>query len=178
MLATANLTEADVTIVAITSVTDMSVALKDRRVDAIAMWEPESERAIAAVGDDAIVLQDRKVYRELFNLNTSTKVLADPEKRRAVVEFVRSLITSSERLRAKPQEFWPYISMKLNYPQDLVSKSWPELRYAGSIVSDLLDVMEQEEPWVAKERNRPPRTRAQLAALIDDSLLKEALARR
>jgi len=178
MLATANLTEADVTIVAITPVTDMSVALKDRRVDAIAMWEPESERAIAAVGDDAIVLQDRKVYRELFNLNTSTKVLADPAKRRAVVEFVRSLITSSERLRAKPQEFWPYISMKLNYPQDLVSKSWPELRYAGSIVSDLLDVMEQEEPWVAKERNRPPRTRAQLAALIDDSLLKEALARR
>jgi ABC-type nitrate/sulfonate/bicarbonate transport system substrate-binding protein len=178
MLATANLTEADVTIVAITPVTDMSVALKDRRVDAIAMWEPESERAIAAVGDDAIVLQDRKVYRELFNLNTSTKVLADPAKRRAVVEFVRSLITSSERLRAKPQEFWPYISMKLNYPQDLVSKSWPELRYAGSIVSDLLDVMEQEEPWVAKERNRPPRTRAQLAALIDDSLLNEALARR
>ena len=178
MLATANLTEADVTIVAITPVTDMSVALKDRRVDAIAMWEPESERAIAAVGDDAIVLQDRKVYRELFNLNTSTKVLADPAKRRAVVEFVRSLITSSERLRAKPQEFWPYISMKLNYPRDLVSKSWPELRYAGSIVSDLLDVMEQEEPWVAKERNRPPRTRAQLAALIDDSLLKEALARR
>jgi len=178
MLETANLTEADVTIVAITPVTDMSVALKDRRVDAIAMWEPESERAIAAVGDDAIVLQDRKVYRELFNLNTSTKVLADPAKRRVVVELVRSLITSSERLRAKPQEFWPYISMKLNYSQDLVSKSWPELRYAGSIVSDLLDVMEQEEPWVAKERNRPPRTRAQLAALIDDSLLKEALARR
>jgi NitT/TauT family transport system substrate-binding protein len=178
MLATANLTEADVTIVAITPVTDMSVALKDRRVDAIAMWEPESERAIAAAGDDAIVLQDRKVYRELFNLNTSTKILADPAKRRAVVEFVRALIMSSERLRARPQEFWPYIAMKLNYPQELVSKSWPELRYAGSMVSDLLDVMEQEEPWVAKERNRTPRTRAQLSTLIDDSLLKEALARR
>jgi NitT/TauT family transport system substrate-binding protein len=178
MLATANLKETDVTIVPITPVTDMSVALKDRRVDAIAMWEPESERAIAAVGDDAIVLQDRKVYRELFNLNTSTKVLADPAKRRAIVEFVRALITSSEQLRSRPQESWPYIAMKLNYPQELVSKSWPELRYAGSMVSDLLDVMEQEEPWVAKERNRPPRTRSQLSTLIDDSLLKEALARR
>jgi len=178
MLATANLTESDVTIVPITPVTDMSVALKDRRVDAVAMWEPESERAITAVGDDAIVLQDRRVYRELFNLNTSTKVLADPAKRRAVVEFVRALITSSERLRARPQEFWPYISSKLNYPPEHVSKSWPELRFAGSMVSDLLDVMEQEEPWVAKERNRPPRTRAQLAMLIDDSLLREALAGR
>jgi NitT/TauT family transport system substrate-binding protein len=178
MLATANLTEADVTIVPITPVTEMSVALKDRRVDAIAMWEPESERAIAAAGDDAIVLQDRNVYRELFNLNTSTKVLADPAKRRAIVEFVRALMTSSENLRSRPQDFWAYIATKLNYPQELVSKSWPELRYAGAMVSDLLDVMEREEVWVARERNRSPRTRAQLATLIDAGLLQEALARR
>ena len=178
MLATANLTEADVTIVPITPVTEMSVALKDRRVDAIAMWEPESERAIAAAGDDAIVLQDRNVYRELFNLNTSTKVLADPAKRRAIVEFVRALMTSSEQLRSRPQDFWAFISTKLNYPQELVSKSWPELRFAGAMVSDLLDVMEREELWVARERNRTPRTRAQLATLIDASLLQEALARR
>jgi NitT/TauT family transport system substrate-binding protein len=111
----------------------MSVALKDRHVDAIAMWEPESERAIAAIGNDAVVLQDRSVYRELFNLNTSTKVLADPAKRRAIVEFVRALITSSEQLRSRPQDFWPYISSKLNYPPELVSKSWPELRYAGAM---------------------------------------------
>jgi ABC-type nitrate/sulfonate/bicarbonate transport system substrate-binding protein len=176
MLATANMTESDVTIVPITPVTEMSVALKDRRVDAIAMWEPESERAIAAVGDDAIVLQDRNVYRELFNLNTSTTVLADPAKRRAIVDFVRALITSSEQLRSRPQEFWPYISSKLNYPQELVSKSWPELRYAGGMVSDLLDVMEREEVWVARERNRTPRTRAQLATLIDATLMQEALA--
>ena len=176
MLATANMTEADVTIIPVTPVTEMSVALKDRRVDAIAMWEPESERAIAALGTDAIVLQDRSVYRELFNLNSSTKVLADPAKRRAIVEFVRALITSSERLRSRPQEFWPYIASKLNYPQELVSKSWPELRYAGGMVSDLLDVMEREEVWVARERNRTPRTRAQLATLIDTSLLQEATA--
>jgi len=178
MLATANLTEADVTIVPITPVTEMSVALNDRRVDAIAMWEPESERAIAALGNDVVVLQDRNVYRELFNLNTSTKVLADPAKRRAIVEFVRALVTSSERLRSRPQDIWPYISSKLNYPQELVSKSWPELRYAGAMVNDLLDVMEREEVWVARERNRTPRPRAQLATLIDASLLQEALARR
>jgi len=177
MLATANMTESDITIVPITPVTEMSVALKDRRVDAIAMWEPESERAITAVGDDAIVLQDRNVYRELFNLNTSTKVLADPAKRRAIVEFVRALITSSENLRSRPQEYWPTIASKLNYPPELVSKSWPELRYSGGMVSDLLDVMGREEVWVARERNRSPRTRAQLATLIDESILQEALTR-
>ncbi|MEP6960583.1 MAG: ABC transporter substrate-binding protein [Acidobacteriota bacterium] len=178
MLATAKLSEADITIVPITPVTEMSKALKDGRVDAIAMWEPESENAISALGKDAIVLQDRGVYRELFNLNTSTKVLADPAKRRAIVELLRSLITSSQRLRSTPKDFWPYIGSKINFTPELISKSWPELRYAGGMVKDLLDVMEKEEVWVAKERNREVRTRSRLSLLIDSSLLKEALQRR
>jgi len=178
MLRTVKLTEADVTIVPITPVTDMSKALKDGRVDAIAMWEPEAQLAIDLLGKDAVVLQDRKVYRELFNMNTSTKVLADPAKRRAIVELLRSLITASERLRSQPKQQWPYIASKLNYTPELISKSWPDLRYAGSMVKDMLDVMVEEEVWVAKERNRTPRTRAQLATLIDDSLLKEALSKR
>src|SRR6187399_1034548 len=39
MLATANLTDADITFVA-TPATGMAAALKDRQVDAVAMWEP------------------------------------------------------------------------------------------------------------------------------------------
>jgi sulfonate transport system substrate-binding protein len=96
MLATAHLAETDITLVTIDPSTEMSTELKDGRVDAVSMWEPESERAIAAVGSDAIVFQDRHVYRELFNLNTSAKVLADSAKRRAIVELLRSLIAASE----------------------------------------------------------------------------------
>jgi sulfonate transport system substrate-binding protein len=178
MLATAKLTENDVTLVTITPVTDMSIALKDGRVDAVAMWEPESENSIAALGKDAIVLQDRRVYRELFNLNTSTKILNNPAKRAALVELVRSLIVSSEKLRRRPKEHWPYISTKINFTPELIARSWPELRYAGSMVKDMLDVMEEEERWVAKEKSRTPRTRAQLAVLIDSSILKEALQKK
>jgi len=174
MLATGHLGEGDVTLVTIDPLTEMPAALKDGRVDAISMWEPESERAIAAVGPDAIVFPGRGVYRELFNLNTSAKVLADPAKRRAMVELLRSLISSSEKIRRQPREYWPLIAAKLNYAPETVSKSWPNLRYAGGLAPDLLDVMVQEEVWVAKERNRTPRTRAQLAALIDRSLLDEA----
>jgi len=174
MLATAKLSESDVTLVDVTPVTDMSTALKDGRVDAIAMWEPEAERAIAAVGRDAVVLQDRRVYRELFNLNTSAKVLADPDKRRAIVELLRSLIASSDRLQRSPREFWPLISSKLSYSPELIAKCWPNLRYAGGLADDLLDVMEIEERWVAQERSRNPRSRTQLARLTDRSLLDEA----
>jgi hypothetical protein len=37
-------------------------------------------------------------------------------------------------------------------------------------------VLEEEEVWVAKERNRVPRTREELARFIDASVVAEALA--
>jgi NitT/TauT family transport system substrate-binding protein len=177
MLTTAQLSETDVTLVTINPLTQMSAALKDGRVDAVSMWEPEAERAVAALGADAIVFQERRVYRELFNLNTSARVLADPAKRRAIVELLRSLVESSAKIREHPRQYWPLIASKLNYTPETVSKSWPNLRYAGSLAPDLLDVMVEEETWVAKERNRPPRSRSQLASLVDRSLRDEALKR-
>jgi sulfonate transport system substrate-binding protein len=173
-LALAGVEESAVTVVPVMPITGMSGALKNRDVDAVAIWEPESENSAAALGSDAIVLQDRNVYRELFNLQTSTRVLSDPAKRRALVEFVKSLITVSARLRDRPQEFWPILSSKLNYPETVIARSWPQLRYRGSMAEDLLDVMTEEERWVAKERNRPPRSREQLAILIDRSLFDQA----
>ena len=173
-LAAAGVEEDAVTAVPIAPITRMSALLLTREVDAVAIWEPESEVSIAALGPDAIVFQDRDLYRELFNLQTSTKVLNDPVKRGALVEFIRSLIAASAGLRDRPREFWPLLMSKLNYPEAVIEKSWPQLRYAGSMADDLLDVMVEEERWVAKEKGRAPRTREQLATLIDRSLLDEA----
>ena len=80
----------------------------------------------------------------------------------------------SKDLRERSQQFWPQLSSQLHYPEPLIVKSWPYLRYAGTLAEDLLDVMVEEERWVAKERNRTPRSREQLAVLIDRSLIDEA----
>jgi NitT/TauT family transport system substrate-binding protein len=173
-LAAAGVDEDAITAVPVAPITGMSSLLHDRKVDAAAIWEPESEKSVAALGPDAIVFQDRRLYRELFNLQTSTKVLSDPAKRRALVALLRSLIAASASLRDRPRELWPLLSSKLNYPEATIEKSWPQLRYAGSLAGDLLDVMVEEDRWVAKEKARAPRAREQLAALIDRSLLDEA----
>jgi sulfonate transport system substrate-binding protein len=73
-----------------------------------------------------------------------------------------------------PGESWPLLLSKLNYTEAVIAHSWPQLRYGASIAGDLLDVMTEEERWVAKERNRPPRSREQLAILIDRSLFYRA----
>jgi sulfonate transport system substrate-binding protein len=174
-LALAGLTMDDVTIVPVAPLSLMPAALANREVDALTIWEPEIERAAAAVGDDAIEFQDRRVYRELFNLNTTAANLADPAKRRAIVAFVRALIRASAQVRERPQDAWPLVAASTGYDPALIEKVWHHEGYPGTLVADLLDVMVAEDVFVAKERNRTPRTRAELAKLIDDSVLRDAL---
>jgi sulfonate transport system substrate-binding protein len=96
MLRTAGLSEEDVQIVNLppaqgdeTGMDQMSDALARGDVDVISIWEPEPEDAIRRLGDDAIVFQDKSVYREVFNLHARAPDLADPSKRRSIVAFVR-----------------------------------------------------------------------------------------
>jgi NitT/TauT family transport system substrate-binding protein len=174
-LASVGLTPADVTIVPITPLSAMPAALANREIDALTIWEPEIERAADAVGADAIEFQDRRVYRELFNLNTTAAALADPAKRRAIVALVGAVVRASARIRERPEEAWPAVAAATGFDAALIERVWHHEGYPGKLVPDLLDVMVEEDVFVAKERNRIPRPRAELAKLIDDSVLRDAL---
>jgi hypothetical protein len=52
------------------------------------------------------------------------------------------------------------------------------MEFPVRIVPDMLDVLEIEERWVAHASNRAPRTREELAELIDASVVEEALSSR
>ncbi len=183
MLRTVGLTDEDVTIVPLpmqqgdqSGMDQMSDALARGDVDAISIWEPEPEDAIQQVGDDAIVFQDRSVYREVFNLHARAPDLADPTKRAAIVEFVRAVAKATAALKATPQTYWPHISSITSFTEEEIAMGWPEMEFPVQIIPDMLDVLVEEEPWIAKQQNREVRSREQLATLIDASVLEEALA--
>jgi ABC-type nitrate/sulfonate/bicarbonate transport system substrate-binding protein len=145
------------------------------QADAIALWEPSTEIAAQALGDNAVIFQDRSLYREIVNLHSTTEKLADPEKRRGIVEFVRSLIKAQEVFRTNPEAVYPRIVDAIGIQQPVLEAVWHDERYGGELVPDILDVLEEEEPWVAAQTSRTPRTREQLATLVDDSVAREAL---
>lgn len=183
MLRSAGLTEADVQIVSlprdqgdIRGMDQMSDALLRGEVDAISIWEPEPGDAIRQLGKDAIVLQDRKVYREVFNLHARASDLADPDKRRSIVRFVRAVADATRSLKANPKRDWPHISQVTKFSLDEIALGWPEMEFPVHIIPDMLDVLVEEEGWVAKERSRAPRGREELAKLIDPSVVRDALA--
>ncbi|AUX34285.1 MULTISPECIES: ABC transporter substrate-binding protein [Sorangium] len=145
------------------------------QVDAVALWEPSSELAKEVLGSDAIVFQDRSLYREIVNLHSTAEKLADPEKRRGIVEFVRALARAQELYRTDPEVVWPRISEAIGIEPSVLENVWEDEQFLGTLVPDILDVLEEEEPWVAAQTGRAPRTRAELAPLVDDSVMKEAL---
>lgn len=172
MLALANLTEQDIVLV-----NGMPGAGR-LTTDAATIWEPGIQYVVDALKDDVIEFQKddqaREVYRELFNLHATAESLRDPEKRRSIVEFTRALITASQQIRSDPMPAWKLLTGPTGASQDVLERSWAYERYAGGLVGDLLDVLEQEETWRAKIDGRTARARGELAMLIDDSIVKEA----
>jgi NitT/TauT family transport system substrate-binding protein len=172
----AGVAETEVTVVAM-PVADMAAAIARRDVDAVSGWEPGAHDSLAALGSDGVALQDPGVYRELFNLNTTTAVLNDRVRRRALVDSVRAFITASTKVRVDPSSIWPLVSQRINVPPATISTVWNHFRFSAWLPEDILDVLVEEEEWVARVQKRTPRNRAQLATLVDDSVLRDARGR-
>jgi NitT/TauT family transport system substrate-binding protein len=170
------LSEKDLTVVGMLP-NDMPAALARGDVDAVSIWEPAAERSVEALGTDAVILSGPP-YRERFNLNTTTAVLADPAKRAATVDLLRRIIRSSQELRDRPGPAQQLIAKKLDVPRRLVETTWGLFQFPASIGDDMRETMLEQEPWMAEKQKRTPRPREAIAALIDASLLQEALASR
>jgi len=153
---------------------DMPAALKRGDVDAIAMWEPHAQNSLEALGSDAVDLQNASVYRERFNLNTTTKVLRDPDKRRALVEFLRGVLRASELARRQPVQARMLLAPFLNTPEATIERVWKQFTFPANLPGDLPAVLGNVEIFVAAVQYRQPRPRAALTPLIDASVLSEA----
>ena len=180
MLRTASLTTQDVVSVPFmahtpTPLTLMPEALRSGNIDAAALWEPQVQKARLAIGSDAIEFVDPAVYTEKFNLCTRQAHLDNPAMRLQIVAFVRALIEAVQRLQQAPESGQCLVAKAAGLDLETVCAAWPYLNYPGTLATDLLDVFERQEVWIAKVQSRTPRTRAALAKLIDDSVLREAL---
>jgi len=175
MLRSAGLQESDVTLVSAPR-DGMGAAMVKGEADAISMWEPESENAYRAIGSDAVVFQDNKVYRELYSVYSTTDVMNDPRRRKELLEFVRATLVAAADLQKDPKRYFPLISQMTKHPLDQIARSWEHHSFPLGVAPDLLDLITEEEKWVAAQQKRTPRSRAELTGFIDTTILKEAQA--
>jgi sulfonate transport system substrate-binding protein len=173
MLGTAGLQESDVALVDVER-TDMAQAIARGDADAISMWEPEAQKALDALGPDASVFENKALYREWFSLYTTTDVLNDAARRRELVEFVRAVVAATDIVRDNRARAIPIIARKINQTESTVESAWTRHTFPAALPPEILDVLTEEDRWVAKLQQRAPRTREQLATLIDSTVLRDA----
>lgn len=152
----------------------MPDALKRGEVDAVAIWEPHAQNSLEALGSDAVDLQNAAVYRERFNLNTTTKVLKDPGKRQALVEFLRAVLRASDLARRQPVQARMLLAPFINTPEKTIEHVWNRFLFPANLPADLPKVVADVEIFVAAVQYRQPRPRASLSVLIDSSVLNAA----
>lgn len=176
MLEREGLTFDDIEAVPIVPLAGMTEALAKGDVDAVVIWEPESENAAQVLDGDMIEFSGHGVYRELFNLNTTAEKLADPVTRTRIVQFIRAILDASEEVRTDPARAQELIRVRGEFDADDVVESWRHHGWTAAVPDDLLDVLAVQEQWLAQQAGRQPRSREQLATLIDTSVYDEAVA--
>ena len=177
MLRSAGVAESAVTIVTAPA-TGMAAAIMRGEADAISMWEPESQNAADALGSDAVIFQNNKVYREFFSVYSSTDVLENPKRRAELVEFVRALAGITREVQKDPRRFFPLFSRVTGHPEAQIARVWEHHAFPLAVPPDLLDSVTEEEKWVAAGQQRSPRSRAELQGFIDQSIIREATGAR
>lgn len=168
----ANLTEKDVTIVTLSPQASAD-ALIAGSIDAMSTWEPHSEHALRTLGNEAVLIDPPKMYRELYSLHTTQAALDNPRKRAAIVAYVTKLLSACRAISADPSHAQSLIRPMNGYAPEQITQSW-HYRFPCEITPNLLDHFVEQEAWLAPQDGRAPRTRAQLARLIDTSIYDEA----
>ncbi|TAQ85348.1 hypothetical protein B7494_g6319 [Chlorociboria aeruginascens] len=151
--------------------------LAQGQIDALGMWEPMVELAYEALGSsNAIIFQNRTVYREIFNLHSTIEKLNDATTRADIVSFIQSLNQAETAFNNNTSNIWPRVASALGMSTSVLQAVWPVITWNGTLPSDLLDVMVEEDQWVAQTQNRVAMTSSDLANLIDPTVAQDALS--
>ncbi|KAI1136313.1 periplasmic binding protein-like II [Hypoxylon sp. FL0543] len=150
--------------------------LKSGSIDAIGMWEPSVELGAEALGPDAIVFGgNQTVYREIYNLATTSEKLDDPDKRAEIVQFLKALKQAEDVFQNDPAKVIGRAAEAVGTDSTLLEAVWPVHRWHVQVPTDMLDVLVEEDKFVASYATREPIPREILAIVIDASVLEEAL---
>ncbi|KAJ2988149.1 hypothetical protein NUW58_g4126 [Xylaria curta] len=148
--------------------------LKRGAIDAIGMWEPSVQLGVEAIGADAIIFE-QTIYREIYVLATTAEKLADPAKRREIVAFVAAIVKAEDVFRIDPERVIDRVAAAVGTNATLLREVWPVHRWTARNPLDIVDVMLEEDKYVASADNRTAMSRDVLEPLVDRTLLADAL---
>ncbi|MBL0728545.1 ABC transporter substrate-binding protein [Piscinibacter sp. HJYY11] len=151
----------------------MVEALRAGRIDAVAVWEPHASRAIEALGADAVVMPNPRVYTQHFTVVTDRLRLQG--RGAEMTRLLQALVKAERFIADKPAEALAVLQARL---PDASATHLKEHDYRIRLDQSLISTMEEQARWAIREglveaRQRP----ASLLHTIEPSLLRKSFPR-
>jgi len=127
---------------------DLPMALEEGRVDAISTWEPHALRARERLGDNAVALATKHVYREDFYLVATRELLNTAPD--AIVRFLRAMHQAQRFLREKEEEAKSILCRRLGLEPAQVNLLWDEFEFGLGLDQTILLTLEEEARWAIR----------------------------
>jgi NitT/TauT family transport system substrate-binding protein len=159
-------------------------------IDAFTAFEPTTTVGGIALGGEegnAIFFRNDSLYRKVNVLYTTQAKLDNATTRAEIVGFLRALGKTHEVFTRQPEKIWPRVASitargsntTVNLAtEEIMKKFWPLAKWARGLPGDLVDLMMEEDKWVAmmEGQGRVPTSRERIQSLVDDGPLREAIA--
>ena len=126
----------------------MAEALKNRDVDAIAIWEPFPYKALRSVSD-AKMLAKSGAYRLNFNLIVHKKHLGVRDD--DMVKLLRALNRAQHFINTQPRKAQAILRDHLQLDQAYIDWIWPHYNYQLTLDQSLITTLESEARWARQE---------------------------
>jgi len=128
----------------------MQAALARGEVDAVSTWHYPLTQIRRALGADAIIMHDRDIYTETFNLVARQEwALANPV---AVQRFLRALIAAEQFARRQPAQAQAIMAAATKVEPDLVREVWDHFQFRVGLDQILLITLEDETRWAMSNK--------------------------
>ncbi|KAH7117697.1 hypothetical protein B0J11DRAFT_441862 [Dendryphion nanum] len=147
--------------------------ISSKQIDAFGIWEPAVELGVQALGNNAITFQNGSVYREMYALYSTTEKLNDPSKRKDIVAFVRALNQTLDVYNKNPESVYKFVASAVGMDSKVVADVWEDHGWTGILPSDLLDLLVDEDKYLAGKDKRSAASRADLEKFLDTSVIEE-----
>jgi len=78
-------------------------------------------------------------------------------RRKELVAFVREIIRTTGELQKEPAKYFDLISRVTKHPAPQIARGWEHHSFPLAVAPDLLNILVEEEKWVAGVQQRAPR---------------------
>ncbi|HEY9025423.1 MAG TPA: NrtA/SsuA/CpmA family ABC transporter substrate-binding protein [Burkholderiaceae bacterium] len=149
---------------------EMGTALKEGRVDAVAVWEPYGYAALHGPDAVGVRLPLTGGYIENYCLAARRPLFARRDD--AVVRLLRAVERAEQFIQAQPAQAQAILREQLQVDQGFVDWVWAGLSWRLSLDQALLSTMEGEARWAQRERHVAEGARPNVLGLVQPGPLK------